>query len=264
MKLPDWRVFSDSDALVARLADALCEVAERAVATCGAFHLVLAGGSTPLALYRALAERNAGDAHWHLWYGDERCLPVDHRERNSRLIEAAWLTASKIPPVNRRPIPAEFGAFRASDLYADELKTVADFDVVLLGMGEDGHTASLFSGHDWGAVPNSPDVLAVQDAPKPPPERVSLSAFRLSRISRVWFVVTGSGKKTAITHWKAGEALPVSSVHGKQETGRASLAGNSLGRYGSSRFASKAFASRGPTSPKRLLSDCGWPEISAA
>ena len=218
MKLPDWRVFSDADALVARLTDALCEAAERAVDARGAFHLVLAGGSTPLALYRALAARNAGDAHWHLWYGDERCLPVDHPERNSRMIETAWLAASRIPLENRRPIPAEFGAAQAAPLYADGLKDVTDFDVVLLGMGEDGHTASLFPGHDWGAVPDSPDVLAVYDAPKPPPERVSLSAARLNRSSRVWFVITGSGKKTAIAHWKAGEFLPVSSVHGKQET----------------------------------------------
>lgn len=218
MKCPAWRVFSDADALVARLADALCKAADQAIAAHGAFHLALAGGSTPLALYRALAARNAGDAHWHLWYGDERCLPVDHPERNSCMIETAWLAASKIPPGNRRPIPAELGAAQATALYANELKTVTDFDVALLGMGEDGHTASLFPGHDWGAVPDSPDVLAVHDAPKPPSERVSLSAARLSRSSRVWFVITGSGKKTAIARWKAGEVLPVSSVHGKQET----------------------------------------------
>ena len=218
MKLPDWRVFSDPEALVARLADALCGEADRAIAAHGAFHLVLAGGSTPLALYRALAQRNAGDAHWHLWYGDERCLPEGHRERNSRLIETAWLAASRIPPENRRPIPAELGATQAADLYAGRLKDVADFDVVLLGMGEDGHTASLFPQHDWGVSQEALDVLAVHDAPKPPLERVSLSAARLSRSSRVWFVITGSGKRTAVAHWKAGEALPVAHVHGKQET----------------------------------------------
>ncbi|OZA30216.1 MAG: 6-phosphogluconolactonase [Hydrogenophilales bacterium 17-61-9] len=218
MTLPDWRVFSDADALVARLADAVCEAAEQAVAARGAFHLVLAGGSTPLALYRALAACNAGDARWHLWYGDERCLPVDHPQRNSRTIETAWLAASGIPPENRRPIPAERGAGQAAALYTDALKGAANFDVALLGMGEDGHTASLFPGHDWGAAPDSPDVLAVHDAPKPPPGRVSLSAARLSRSSRVWFVIAGREKETAIAHWKAGEVLPVSSVHGKQET----------------------------------------------
>ena len=218
MSLPDWRVFSDSEALVVRLVDSLCEVAEEAIAERGAFHLVLAGGSTPKVLYRALAARGAGDAQWHLWYGDERCLPPDHSERNSCMLEMTWLGASRIPPENRRPIPAELGPDQAATLYASELKRLADFDVVLLGMGEDGHTASLFPGHDWGAASGSPDVLAVRNAPKPPPERVSLSAARLSRSERVWFVITGSSKKTAIAYWKEGGVLPVSSVHGLRET----------------------------------------------
>lgn len=218
MSQPDWRVFSDPEALVARLADSLCEVAEQAIAERGAFHLVLAGGSTPQVLYRALAARGAGDAHWHLWYGDERCLPLDHPDRNSRMIETAWLAASRISPGNRQPIQAELGPKQAAGLYADKLKALADFDVVLLGMGEDGHTASLFPGHEWGAAPGSPDALAVRDAPKPPPERVSLSAARLSRSERVWFVITGSSKKTAIAYWKEGGVLPVSSVYGMRET----------------------------------------------
>jgi len=218
MTLPEWRVFADADVLVACLADALCADAEAAIAARGVFHLVLAGGSTPLALYRALADRNAGDARWRVWYGDERCLPADHPERNSVMIEAAWLAASRIPPENRRPIPAERGAQAAATLYSDWLKGVHDFDVVLLGMGEDGHTASLFPGHDFGAAPGSPDVLAFHAAPKPPSERVSLSAARLSRSRCVWFVITGSGKREALTRWKSAATLPVSVVQGKQET----------------------------------------------
>lgn len=218
MTQPEWRVFADADALVATLADALCAEAESAIAARGVFHLVLAGGTTPLALYRALAGRNAGDACWQVWYGDERCLPAEHPERNSMMAETAWLAASRIPPECRRPIPAEHGAQAAATLYGDRLKGVGEFDVVLLGMGEDGHTASLFPGHDWGAAPDSPDVLAVFDAPKPPPERVSLSAARLGRSRRVWLVITGAGKHEALTRWKNGVVLPVSVVQGKQET----------------------------------------------
>lgn len=216
--LPEWRVFAGADALVAALANALCAEAEAALAARGVFHLVLAGGSTPRELYRALAGRRAGDARWQVWYGDERCLPADHPERNSVVAETAWLAASRIPPGNRRPIPAELGAIEAAARYAGWLKAVADFDVVLLGMGEDGHTASLFPGHDWGAAPNSPDALAVYAAPKPPPERVSLSAARLGRSAKVWFVVTGSGKREALLRWKSGKALPASAVRGRQQT----------------------------------------------
>lgn len=218
MRLPEWRVFADDEALVATLAAALCEEAGTAIAARGEFHLVLAGGSTPRALYRTLASRHAGDAHWHVWYGDERCLPADHPERNSVMAEAVWLAASRIPAENRRPVPAELGTAGAAARYAGWLKEVADFDVVLLGMGEDGHTASLFPGHGWGDAPGSADVLAVHDAPKPPPERVSLSASRLNRSRRMWFVITGSGKREALQRWKSGAALPVSVVQGRQET----------------------------------------------
>lgn len=218
MKLPEWRVFADADALVAALAVALQAEAGAAIAARGAFHLVLAGGTTPLALYRVLAASKAGNARWHIWFGDERCLPADDPGRNSVMVEAAWLAASRIPLENRRPIPAERGAVEAAARYAGRLARVPDFDVALLGMGEDGHTASLFPGHEWGATVGSPDVLAVRDAPKPPAERVSLSAGRISRSARVWFVITGAGKREALLRWKGGATLPVSAIQGRRET----------------------------------------------
>jgi 6-phosphogluconolactonase len=218
MTQPEWRVFADAAALAEALADALQGEAEAAIAARGTFRLVLAGGSTPPALYRALAERNAGDARWHIWYGDERCLPADHPERNSTLIESVWLSESRIPPGNRRPIPAERGAQDAAFVYAGWLAGVPDFDVALLGVGEDGHTASLFLGNDWGAQADSPDVLAVRAAPKPPPERVSLSVARLNRSAKVWFMATGAHKRDALRRWARCEALPVTAVQGRQET----------------------------------------------
>lgn len=217
MRVPT-RIFADAGALVRALADALCREADSAIAARGAFHLVLAGGSTPRALYEELARRGAGDSGWHIWYGDERCLSADHPERNSAMAEAAWLAASNIPEAQRWPIPAEYGAVEAAAVYADWLAKVGDFDVVLLGMGEDGHTASLFPGHDWGTQPDSPDVLAVHDAPKPPPERVSLSAARLNRSAKLWFLISGAAKHAALARWQQGERLPVAAVHGKQET----------------------------------------------
>jgi 6-phosphogluconolactonase len=218
VSLPESRVFADAGALVTALADALCAEADQAVAARGAFHLVVAGGSTPIALYRELAARHAGDSRWHIWYGDERCLPPDHPERNSMMAEAAWLSGSAIPPENRLPIPAERGAEAAAADYAATLAAVPSFDLVLLGMGEDGHTASLFPGHDWGTAPGSAAVLAVHDAPKPPPDRVSLSAARLCDSRSVWFIISGEGKSDAVTRWSNGEALPVTAIHGRNET----------------------------------------------
>ena len=130
------------------------------------------------------------------------------------MAETAWLASSAIPPSQRCAIPAELGAFAAAQQYQVRLAHLGEFDLALLGMGEDGHTASLFPGQEWDGA----DVIAVTDAPKPPTERVSLSARRLSRSRRVWFIVTGAEKRPAIARWKKGERLPVSSVTGSSET----------------------------------------------
>jgi 6-phosphogluconolactonase len=89
---------------------------------------------------------------------------------------------------------------------------VAEFDLVLLGLGEDGHTASLFPGHDWGVRSDAPDVIAVFDAPKPPPQRVSLSAARLSRAREVLFLVEGIAKRDAVARWRMGANIPARSI----------------------------------------------------
>lgn len=218
MSLPEARIFPDAEHLVSALADALCAQADADIQARGAFHLVLAGGNTPRELYRALATRGAGDAHWHVWYGDERCVAADDPERNSVMAETAWLAASRIPVANRHAIPAERGARDAADAYSKRLEGLGDFDLVLLGMGEDGHTASLFPGRSWGEAADSAGALAVYDAPKPPPERVSLSAARLNRSRRVWFLVSGAAKREAMRRWRDGDPLPVGAVRARTET----------------------------------------------
>lgn len=214
MPLPATRVFDTPPLLVRALADTLERLAASAIVAHGHFHLVLAGGTTPRALYEELARRNAGDDKWHIWYGDERCLPADHPDRNSVMAETAWLAESRIPPEQRRPIPAELGAEAAAAEYAARLAAVRGFDLVLLGVGEDGHTASLFPGHPWTGA----DTLAVHHAPKPPADRVSLSADRLANSQAVWFVVTGEGKREALRRWEAGQSLAAGAVRGQLTT----------------------------------------------
>lgn len=176
------------------------------------FDLVLAGGTTPERLYRALAERRQDWGRWHCWLGDERCLPPDHPERNSTLVTRTLLGAGLLPGTNFHPIPAELGPAKAAEAYAKHLSTLGVFDLVLLGLGEDGHTASLFPGQAWGDAEGSADVLAVYDAPKPPRERVSLSARRLGRARQVLFLVTGAGKRDAVSAWRRGAVIPAASV----------------------------------------------------
>jgi len=218
MALPaDTTVLADADAVAAEAVARILAAAGRAIAKRGAFHLVLAGGRTPEAAYRLLAGRNTDAAidwsGWHIWYGDERCLPADDADRNSVMAARAWLAGSSIPTAQQHPIPAELGAEQAASDYAALIEPALPLDMVLLGMGEDGHTASLFPGqqHDPAEL-----VHAVHDAPKPPPDRVSLSAAVISSAREVLMLVTGDGKRDALDRWQAGEDLPISRIHPAQ------------------------------------------------
>ncbi len=186
--------------------------ARQALLQRGRFDLVLAGGTTPGQLYRALAERPQDWTRWHCWLGDERCLAPDHPERNSTLVSLTLLGVGRLPGTNFHPMPAELGPAKAAEAYAKDLQSVGLFDLVLLGLGEDGHTASLFPGHAWGHEAGAADVLPVYNAPKPPRERVSLSARRLGRTRQVLCLVSGAGKRSAVSAWRKGQALPVAAV----------------------------------------------------
>ncbi len=198
-----------ADAVAAWVADRISAEAEEAIRERGRFGLVLAGGRTPVAAYTLLAGRAEEWERWHIFYGDERCLPVEHPDRNSHAAGTAWLDRVGLPGANQHPIRAERGAVAAAADYAAAIAPMLPFDLVLLGMGEDGHTASLFPG-----LPLEDDglVIPVHGAPKPPAERVSLTPRALAASRSVLIVVTGAGKRAALDDWRRGRPLPVSRV----------------------------------------------------
>jgi 6-phosphogluconolactonase len=203
------QVLADSDAVARAAVVSILAAARQAIAARGRFKLVLAGGSTPQAAYRLLAESQADWLHWHIYFGDERCLPPEDSERNSHMAAEAWLDHVAIPRAQIYPMGAERGSRHAAAEYSALVAAALPFDLVLLGMGEDGHTASLFPGqqhapHAW--------AVAVHDAPKPPPERVSLSPRALAETRALLLLVTGAGKYQALQRWAAGEALPVAGI----------------------------------------------------
>lgn len=207
-----WLAVADVAELERSATRRIIDAAERAIKRRGEFVIVLAGGNTPRGVYQLLRGQNVNWSHWNVYFGDERCLAADDVERNSQMAATEWLDHVQLPADRVHAIPAELGAAAATRAYTDTLRDVGEFDLVLLGLGDDGHTASLFPDHDWGTAPDAPAALAVLNAPKPPPERVSLSAARLSRAREVLFLIAGDAKREAVKRWRAGENIPARSI----------------------------------------------------
>ena len=206
-----WHVLMDQDAVAQETAYRALRAAETAIAERGIFRIVLAGGRTPERTYRLLAEAEADWVNWDVYFGDERCLPPGDSERNSVMAAQTWLDHVPIPSYRIHPIPVELGAEQAAMQYSLLVSNALPFDVVLLGMGEDGHTASLFPGHK---PPDDSLVYAVHDAPKPPPNRVTLSAEALENARQILVLATGSNKSPAIQAWCQGEPVPIADIRG--------------------------------------------------
>jgi 6-phosphogluconolactonase len=201
--------YANPTEVASAVATAIMASATAAIAARGAFKIVLAGGNTPAQVYRLLIDQPTDWSKWHVYYGDERCVPPDDPQRNSVMAQDAWLNHVTIPSKQIHAIPAELAPTTAAADYAASVALALPFDLVLLGMGEDGHTASLFPGH---TPPAASWVHAVEHAPKPPADRITLSAAALSQTQQVLFLITGANKQDALREWYAGHPLPVSQI----------------------------------------------------
>ena len=132
--------------VAARASEIILAAARSAIEQRGDFSLVLAGGSTPADCYTLLAAAQADWRRWHIYFGDERCLDPSAPERNSAMAAARLTDRVPIPAQQVHPIPTERGPQVAANDYRDTIRGQLPFDLVLLGMGEDGHVASLFPG----------------------------------------------------------------------------------------------------------------------
>lgn len=209
LKQTKWQSFESQASLDQAAIERVIALANSSIKARDQFHLVLSGGSTPKNVYTLLKNIDTNWHKWQVYFGDERCLDPGHQDRNSTMAFEAWLNHVDIPAKNIYVIPAELGPTEGAYLYNKKLSQVGDFDLVLLGLGEDAHTASLFPGHSWD---NKLDALPIFDAPKPPPLRISMSPARLSRSKSILFLVSGKEKQTAINQWKAGDLIPASTV----------------------------------------------------
>ncbi len=228
MSAPTVEVVPDADTLATRVAARLLERLAEAQADERVPSICLTGGSIAEKLHAELARLSAtSDVDWSrvdVWWGDERFVAADDADRNARQAREALLDHVDVDParVHEMPAAGSLSLEEAAAAYADELRTRGndDFDVMMLGMGPDGHVASLFPGHPQLDVDDR-TAVAVTDSPKPPPERISLTYAALNRSRAVWFLVTTGDKAQAAHRAITGADLhevPAAGVHGEQET----------------------------------------------
>ncbi len=199
------RKFGDLNELSASVAENIGDLVRVAAGAKGKFTLALSGGSTPRTLYHILATSYRDSIPWeavHFFWGDERYVPRDDSESNFRMAKETLLDLAPIPRGNVHPIPTSYsGPEQAARLYEEDLRKFFDdtgstFDLVLLGMGKEGHTASLF--------PKSPALdeqkrwVTAVEAPARPSTRITLTLPVLNRASAVYFLVSGREKADAL------------------------------------------------------------------
>jgi 6-phosphogluconolactonase len=185
----------DPPAVAAAAADAVAECARRACAERGRFRIALSGGSTPRLLYERLALPELGAGidwrRWHVFFSDERCVSPERSESNYRTAREALFDRVPLPEANVHRMLGELEPEVAAAAYEGELGS-EPLDLVLLGMGEDGHTASLFPGSS--ALEERERRVVPGRAPVPPFDRVSFTFRTIAEARRVKFLITGGGK----------------------------------------------------------------------
>ncbi|WP_353827622.1 6-phosphogluconolactonase [Agromyces sp. SYSU T0242] len=197
-------------------------------------HVVLTGGTMGASVLEAVRHSPAHTSiDWsrvHFWWGDERWVPDGDADRNDRQSRDALLDDLDLPVGNVHPFPASDAGLtldEAADAYAAELarfgmegRSHPVFDIVFLGVGPDGHIASLFP-HRSGIQVVDRTVIPVRNSPKPPPERLSLTRPVINASQRIWFVLAGSDKASALGLALAGasrDEVPVAGIKGRRRT----------------------------------------------
>lgn len=234
---PDVVVEPDADRLARSVASALVARLSAAQAAHGTASVVLTGGGIGTAVLERVAALAAEPEHavvdWagvDFWWGDERFVAVDDPERNELGAQRALLDHVAVDPERVHPMPSSDAGFdepeEAAAWYAEQLAaaagegaTVPRFDVLLLGMGPEGHVASIFP--ETPAATDDHPVVAVRDCPKPPPTRVSLTFPTICSAEEVWLLVTGEAKAPAVARALSGAdpvQVPAAGARGTRAT----------------------------------------------
>lgn len=205
------KIFKNLDELSEAVKISFLEIAKQSILERGRFLVALSGGSTPMTLYENLAQENLDWQRIHFFWGDERCVPVDDPSNSYGQAKRIWF--DNIKPTNIHRICSELRPAEAAKDYAITLKGYSEgvldwprFDLVLLGMGDDGHTASLFPGS--GVNVDSPTLAVVANYQDRPANRVTLTqkVFNVSR--NIFFLVSGTSKSESLKKVLSDTYLP--------------------------------------------------------
>jgi 6-phosphogluconolactonase len=221
-------VFAGLDTLSLGAAERIALAARAAIVRRKRFTISLAGGRTPRALYELLARDYRQQIQWrqvHVFFGDERCVPSHNPESNYAMAAAALLSRVPLLKRNVHRIAGELAASDAARMYERALRRefpeddALSFDVLLLGVGADGHTASLFPGSH--ALEERDRWVLPVDAPQgiTPPHRITLTLPILNRAREVFFLVAGADKRPVVSDvLRGGSTLPAARVTGVERT----------------------------------------------
>lgn len=223
---PRVMVVQDAEALAALAADEIARRMARAAEARGLASLALAGGATPRRTYERLADPDRHEGvPWEkvlLFFGDERCVPPDHPDSNHRMVREALLSRLALPAANVHRMAGEAAdADRAAAAYEAELRDALGpaprLDLVVLGMGPDGHVASLFPGSP--ALGETARLAVAAEARLPPVRRITLTLPALNAARAVLFLVAGAAKAEAVAAVLAGRGpeLPASRIQPEGE-----------------------------------------------
>lgn len=194
------QTFDSPIAVAEEAARSTIELLAQAIKQNGVATWVLAGGSTPNFAYSILADQYLEALDWSkvtFIIGDERIGPLDGPDNNWQLIEELFL--QHIPEATFLRPKSDLSAEQAAADYASKLASVSSFDVTWLGMGPDGHTLSLFPGHENFDPADTRSVVPVHDSPKPPEDRISLTLHALTKSQTIIILATGESKREALS-----------------------------------------------------------------
>lgn len=225
MVRPLVKRFTDSKAVADAVANDLFEFVADKLQRQERVDVALTGGTVGILTLASAATLDFNSlelTRLHIWWGDERYVASNHDDRNAVQARNAWLRKLAIPSENVHEFPSTDSSL-SLDQAASEFEKVftnhnINFDLMLMGVGPDGHIASLFPGHS--SVEGLKAVIAESDSPKPPSSRLSFSYAEINRSDEIWFMVAGSDKANAVSSAFGDNPteLPVGNVQGKEKT----------------------------------------------